>query len=74
MSIVLENGQVDEVELLLSFEFNDTKKEYAVYTKNETDDAGNVTIYVADGTIDVWKKKLGNNGEGYQIALYSEKQ
>ena len=34
----------------------------------------NVTIYVADGTIDAWKKKLGNNGEGYQIALYSEKQ
>lgn len=47
MSIVLENGQVDEVELLLSFEFNDTKKEYAVYTKNETDENGNVTIYVS---------------------------
>lgn len=47
MSIVLEDGTVDQVELLLSFEFNDTKKEYAVYTKNETDENGNITIYVS---------------------------
>lgn len=47
MSIVLEDGSIDEVEVLLSFEFTDTKKEYVVYTKNETDDNGNVTIYVA---------------------------
>jgi len=47
MSIVLENGAIDEVEVLLSFEFTDTKKEYVVYTKNETDENGNVTIYVA---------------------------
>ena len=46
MSIVLEDGSIDEVEVLLTFEFTDTKKEYVVYTKNETDDAGNVTIYV----------------------------
>ncbi len=47
MSIVLEDGSIDEVEVLLTFEFTDTKKEYVVYTKNETDEAGNVTIYVA---------------------------
>lgn len=47
MSIVLEDGSIDEVEVLLTFEFTDTRKEYVVYTKNETDDAGNVTIYVA---------------------------
>lgn len=47
MSIVLEDGSIDEVEVLLTFEFTDTKKEYIVYTKNETDDVGNVTIYVA---------------------------
>lgn len=47
MSIVLEDGSIDEVEVLLAFEFTDTKKEYVVYTKNETDDNGNVTIYVA---------------------------
>lgn len=50
MSIVLEDGSIDEVEVLLTFEFTDTKKEYVVYTKNETDDAGNVTIYVASLT------------------------
>lgn len=47
MSIVSEDGSIEEVEVLLSFEFTDTNKEYIVYTKNETDEAGNVTIYVA---------------------------
>lgn len=47
MSIVNENGETEEVEVILAFEFKDNKKEYVVYTKNETDDAGNVTIYVA---------------------------
>lgn len=47
MSIVMEDGTVDTVELLLSFEFNDNKKEYAVYTKNEKDENGNITIYVS---------------------------
>lgn len=47
MSIVLEDGSIDEVEVLLSFKFTDTNTEYMVYTKNETDDKGNVTIYVA---------------------------
>ncbi len=47
MSIILEDGTVDQVEILLSFEFNDNKKEYVVYTKNETDENGNITIYVS---------------------------
>lgn len=60
MSIVDENGMVDKVEVLLTFQFDDTKKEYIVYTKNEKDENENVTIYVAtlfkiDGTF-----KLGS--------------
>ncbi len=47
MSIVLEDGSIDEVEFLLSFKFTDNNKEYMIYTKNETDDNGNITIYVA---------------------------
>ena len=47
VSIVLEDGSIDEVEILLSFKFTDNNKEYMIYTKNETDDNGNVTIYVA---------------------------
>ena len=46
MSIVLEDGTNEEVEVLLSFQFDDTKKRYVVYTKNEKDENGNVTIYV----------------------------
>ncbi len=47
MSIVLEDGSIDEVEFLISFKFTDNNKEYMIYTKNETDENGNVTIYVA---------------------------
>ena len=33
MSIVQEDGSIDEVEVVIAFEFKDTKKEYVVYTK-----------------------------------------
>ena len=47
LSIVKEDGTTEEVELLICFEFNDTKKEYVVYTRNEKDENGNITIYVS---------------------------
>ncbi len=47
MIIVADDGAEEEVELLFAFEFNDTKREYAVYTRNERDDADNITIYVS---------------------------
>ena len=48
MSIVAEDGSVEEVEVILAFEFKDTKKEYVIYTKNEKDENDNVTIYVSN--------------------------
>lgn len=48
MSIITEEGNVEEVEVILAFEFKDNKKEYIVYTKNETDENGNVTVYVSN--------------------------
>lgn len=47
LSIVKEDGTQEEVELIISFVFNDTKKEYVVYTRNEKDDNGNTTLYVS---------------------------
>lgn len=47
MSIVAADGSIDEVEVILAFEFKDNKKEYVIYTKNEKDENGNVTIYVS---------------------------
>ena len=47
MSIVHEDGSIDEVDVLVSFEFTDTKKAYVVYTKNEVDDRGNITVYAS---------------------------
>ena len=48
MSIVSGDGSVEEVEVILAFEFKDTKKEYVVYTKNERDENENITVYVSN--------------------------
>lgn len=42
------DGSTEDVEVIISFQFDDTKKQYVVYTKNELDEAGNVTIYVTE--------------------------
>ena len=43
----------EEVEEVVSFEFNDTKKRYVIYTKNEKDQNGNITIYVTEVVTDI---------------------
>ena len=48
LSIIKDDGTKEEVELLVCFEFNDNKKEYVVYTKNEKDENGNITVYVSN--------------------------
>lgn len=48
MSIVASDGSIEEVEVILAFEFKDTKKEYVIYTKNEKDENENVTVYVSN--------------------------
>ena len=50
MVATLPDGSKEEVEVLLAFKFNDNNKEYVVYTKNETDENGHVTIYVSNVT------------------------
>ncbi len=50
ITITNENGTTEQVEHLLSFKFNDNNKEYVIYTKNEKDENGNVTIYVSNVT------------------------
>lgn len=48
LSIISEDGSTEEVEVILAFEFKDTKKEYIVYTKNERDENDNITVYVSN--------------------------
>lgn len=55
MVTTLPDGTKEEVEVLLAFKFNDNNKEYVIYTKNEVDDNGNVTIYISNVT------RNGNN-------------
>ena len=47
MSIVAEDGSIEEVEVILAFEFKDTNKEYVIYTKTEKDENDNITVYVS---------------------------
>lgn len=58
MTIVDEDGTTEEVEVLFGFEFKDNQKEYVVYTKNEEDDNGNVTIYVSNVNRETGEPKL----------------
>ena len=55
MITTLPDGTKEEVEVLLAFKFNDNNKEYVIYTKNEIDDNGNVTIYISNVV------RMGNN-------------
>lgn len=48
MTTILADGTREVVEVLLSFKFNDNNNEYVIYTKNEVDENGNVTIYVSN--------------------------
>ena len=48
MVTTMPDGTKEEVEVLLAFEFSDNHKEYVIYTKNEVDDNGNVTIYISN--------------------------
>ena len=48
MIITMPDGTQDTVETLLTFKFNDNNKEYVIYTKNEVDENGNVTIYISN--------------------------
>ena len=46
ITIISEEGKEEQVEVIVAFKFKDTNQEYIVYTQNEKDDNGNVTIYV----------------------------
>lgn len=52
LSINKADGSVDTVEEVVSFRFDDTGKHYLVYTKNEKDQNGNITIYVTEVVTD----------------------
>lgn len=52
LTINKPDGRTEEVEEVICFEFSDTKKKYVVYTKNEVDENGNVTIYVSEMVTD----------------------
>jgi uncharacterized protein YrzB (UPF0473 family) len=42
-----KNGKEFECEVWFTFESDDTKKNYIVYTDNETDESGNIKVYAS---------------------------
>ena len=58
LTINKADGTSEQVEEVISFEFDDTKKQYLVYTKNEVDETGNMTIYVTE---------VKKDNEGYKF-------
>lgn len=48
LTINKPDGTTEQVEEVITFQFDDNKKRYVVYTKNETDEEGNITIYVTE--------------------------
>ncbi len=63
MIITMPDGTQDTVETLLTFKFNDNNKEYVIYTKNETDENGNITIYISN---------VIRNGENVTLTTVSD--
>ncbi len=47
ITIVDPEGNKTDVEVVIAFKIEDTNKEYVIYTKNEKDENGNITIYVS---------------------------
>ncbi|MDD4036014.1 MAG: DUF1292 domain-containing protein [Bacilli bacterium] len=47
LKIIEENGTITEAEIIVAFRLDDTNKEYVIYTLNEEDEKGNVTIYAS---------------------------
>ena len=58
MTIVDEDGSTEDVEVIFAFEFKDNKKEYIVYTKNEQDGNGNITVYVSNVSRETGEPRL----------------
>jgi len=48
MTIIDQDGTEEEVEVIIAFKFKDTNKEYIIYTKNERDDKGLITVYISN--------------------------
>lgn len=45
--VIDKDGKEIEFEVLFTFESDETKKNYMVYTDNSTDDDGNVRVYAS---------------------------
>ena len=46
-TVVTENGEKKEYEIVLTFDDAETNKSYVVYTDNSLDEAGNAKVYAA---------------------------
>ena len=66
MTIVAQDGSVEEVEVIFAFRFKDNQKEYIIYTKNEKDDKGLITVYASN--------VIRENGETQLYGIHDEEE
>lgn len=51
-------GNEKECEILFTFESEETKKSYMVYTDNTVDETGNIRVYASVGNLDTEANEL----------------
>lgn len=57
-TVLDENGEEVTCEILFTFNSEETKKDYMVYTDNTTDDEGNIKVYASIYDPDATKTEL----------------
>ena len=69
--VINDEGKEVECEVLFTFESDETKKNYIVYTDNTTDEEGNTKVYAS---IYNPEETEGESGEAKLMPIESEKE
>ncbi len=69
--VINDEGKEVECEVLFTFESDETKKNYIVYTDNTTDEEGNTKVYAS---IYNPEETEGESGETKLLPIESEKE
>lgn len=66
INLINENGEINRIELLCSFEIEELNGKYIIYTKNEKTQEGHCIIYSGKITEENGEQKLVNIEDGYE--------
>lgn len=66
INLINENGEINRIELLCSFEIEELNGKYIIYTKNEKTKEGHCIIYSGKIRDENGEQKLVNIEDGYE--------